>query len=124
MTLAIMLALPGACIQQPAHKAQGSHASLRTWHEIASVDGQTPEDDYELMLLPGPHEIEVLYETYKMNYLCRFQFEAVAGYSYDIVDHSNPEPLVLYRWKRANGLWAERLDPLAPVECVATPRKS
>ena len=82
--------------------------------EILSVNGDTPDDGYKVTLLPGVYQLQVLYKTYRKDYLCHFDFEAVGGRSYEIVDHSNPEPLILYRWKRANGAWAERLDPVVP----------
>jgi len=112
-----LVCMLAACIQQPAHRDQGTYARVRTWHPVLSVDGQPPEDAYALELSPGVHEFEVLYETFRMNHLCRFELEAIGGYSYDVVDHSNPQPLVLYRWKRANGAWAERLNPQAPSKC-------
>ena len=120
-SLLLTSVLLSACIDQPPHREQGTHAWLRSWFEVVSVNGQAPEDGYQLMLLPGQHELTALLETYRVNYLCHFQFEAVAGATYEIVDHSNPKPLVLYRWERANGAWAERLDPIEP-SCEARPR--
>ena len=103
-----------ACIATPQHRIESTHAQLRSWMEILSVNGETPDNGYKLSLLPGVYQLEVSYKTYQQDYLCHFEFEAVAGRSYEIVDHSNPEPLILYRWQRANSLWAERLDPVLP----------
>lgn len=83
--------------------------------EILELDGSAPENPYRLLLAPGQHTINVLYKTYQYDYLCHFEFHAAGGQSYEIVDHSNPQPLVMYRWVRANGAWAERLDPVAPL---------
>lgn len=103
-----------ACVEHPEHRAERTHAQLRSWMEILSVNGETPENGYQVTLLPGIYQLEVLYRTYRKDYLCYFEFEAVGGLSYEIVDHSNPEPLILYRWQRANSAWAERLDPVLP----------
>ncbi|MEP1471598.1 MAG: hypothetical protein ABJK25_11545 [Halieaceae bacterium] len=108
-----------ACVEQPAHQEAGERAQLRSWMKIISIDGVAPEDPYLLMLEPGQHRMEVLYQTYRQDYLCLFQFEVAGGSSYEVVDHSNLQPLVLYRWVRANVVWAERLDPVFP-DCEAT----
>ena len=89
---------------------------------ILSVNGEVPDDGYKVVLPPGIHQLHVLYETYQRDYLCHFELKAVGGRSYEIVDHSNPEPLVLYRWERANGAWNERLDPVSP-HCEERPRQ-
>jgi hypothetical protein len=110
----LLALLLNACVEHPQLPPDGSQAQLRSWMEILSVNGETPDDGYEVTLLPGVYQLEILYKTYRKDYLCDFDFEAVGGRSYEIVDHSNPEPLILYRWKRANGAWAERLDPVVP----------
>jgi hypothetical protein len=112
--LILLALLLSACVEHPQHRAEGTQAQLRSWMEILSVNGETPDDGYEVTLLPGVYQLEVLYKTYRKDYLCHFDFEAVGGRSYEVVDHSNTEPLILYRWKRANGAWAERLDPVVP----------
>ncbi|QFU76241.1 hypothetical protein EY643_11535 [Halioglobus maricola] len=110
----LLVALLNACVEHPRHHAEGTQAQLRSWMEILSVNGDTPDDRYNLTLIPGTYHLEVAYKTYRQDYLCHFEFEAVGGRSYEIVDHSNPEPLILYRWQRANGAWSERLDPVLP----------
>ena len=112
--LAVCLLSLAGCIQQPAHQAEGLYASLRSWMQILSVNDQPPADPYQLQLEPGEYQLQVLYRTYRQDYLCHFTFVAVGGASYEIVDHSNPQPLVLYRWERANSAWAERHDPVTP----------
>lgn len=121
--LVLLALLLNACVEHPQHQAQGTHAQLRSWMEILSVNGETPEDGYEVSLLPGTYQLDVLYKTYRKNYLCHFEFEAVGGRSYEVVDHSNPEPLILYRWQRANSAWSERLDPVLP-RCEVRPRQT
>jgi hypothetical protein len=61
--------------------------------------------------------VAVRHETYGVNYLCQFDFEASAGTRYEIIYKPNPQPLTLYRWHRSNALWALRLDPVAPTGC-------
>lgn len=109
------------CISKPAHREAGTHALVRSWMPIQEVNGDVPDDPYRLLLLPGDYVLQVQYNTYRKTFLCDFRFEARAGYSYDIVDHSNEQPLVLYRWVRANGAWAERRDAVDP-DCVASRR--
>lgn len=114
-------ALLAGCVEQPAHREAGEKAELRSWMKILDIDGSAPDDPYRLILAPGQHRMNVLYETYQHAYLCHFVFHAQGGYSYEVVDHSNREPLVMYRWTRANGAWAERSEPLMP-RCERTPR--
>ncbi len=116
----ILLLTLAACVGQPVHEAAGEQARLRSWMEVRSVNGEAPADPFLLMLAPGDYELEVVYRTFTNDYLCRFRFEAAAGSSYEIVDHSNPQPLVLYRVRVANPLWTERRDPIEPV-CEAQP---
>ena len=115
MALVLAALALSACVEHHSHREGASQALVRSWMKILSVNGTAPEDPYLVMLSPGPQQMDVLYRTYRQDYLCHFEFDAVAGYSYDVVDHSNPQPLVLYRWVRANGAWAERLDPVLPV---------
>ena len=103
------------CVAHPEHRAGSDYAKLKSWMEILSVNAETPDDPYEVSLIPGVYHLEVLYRTYRRDFVCRFEFEAVAGRSYEIVDHSNNEPLALYRWRRVNRFWAERTDPVEPV---------
>jgi hypothetical protein len=114
---AAAVVLLAGCIQPQAREPLPNYAALRTWHEIVSIDGETPDERYSATLSPGAHTLQIRLPTYRYDYLCRFEFEALAGRNYEIVDHSNPEPLILYRWRRANGLWAERLDPVLPTNC-------
>ena len=123
LVLFILTLLLNACVEHPQHHAEGMQAQLRSWMEILSVNGETPEDGDEVSLLPGIYQLEVLYKTYRKDYLCHFEFEAAGGRSYEVVDHSNPEPLILYRWHRANSAWSERLDPVLP-RCVERPRQT
>lgn len=120
--LILLALLLNACVEHPQHRAEGTQAQLRSWMEILSVNGEVPDDGYKVVLVPGIYQLDVLYETYHTDHLCHFEFEAVGGRSYEIVDHSNLEPLVLYRWERANGAWAERLDPVFP-RCEERPRQ-
>ena len=105
--LFLLALLLNACVEHPQLQVEGTQAQLRSWMEILSVNGEAPDDGYEVVLLPGIYQLEVLYETYRRDHLCHFEFEAVGGRSYEIVDHSNPEPLVLYRWERVHRAWAE-----------------
>ncbi len=107
-----------ACVEQPVHEADATHARLKSSTAMAAINGQIPSNPYLLMLPAGDYVLEVPYRTYRKTYHCRFQFTARGGHSYEIVEHSNPQPLVLYRWARANALWAKRVDPVNP-ECEA-----
>ena len=122
VVIILLLVLGAGCVQHHAHRAAGEEAQLRSWMRILEVDGAPPEDPFLVMLPPGRHQALAVYPTVRNDYLCRFEFDVVGGASYEIVDHSNPEPLVLYRWVRANGVWAERLDPVHPT-CESRPRE-
>jgi hypothetical protein len=109
--------LVSGCVQHPAHKEAGTQARVKSWHRIVSVNEVAPQDPFRVYLEPGQHSMLVAGKTLQVRYLCLFEFAAVAGQSYEIVDQSNPLPLVLFRWKRQNALWAWRLDPVYPVNC-------
>jgi len=112
--VALGLLLQG-CVQPYLERADNERALLMTSQRVLLVDGVTPDDPYRISLSPGRHVLQVQYRTYREQFDCRFELDAIGGRVYEIVDHSNPEPLVLYRWTRSNGLWAERRDPLRPV---------
>ena len=115
-----LLAVLAGCVQAPAHREAGTHALLFSWTPIISINGEAPEDAYRNLILPGDYRLQVLYRSYRRDYLCDFEFSAVGGRSYEVVDHSNEEPLVLYRSVRANGAWVERRDPVMP-RCESFP---
>ncbi len=117
-TLLILGCLVAAgCVQQPRIDDPQHQALLRTWGEFMSLDGAAPPARFELQLEAGPHQVEVRYRTLQVDYYCLFEFEAVAGQVYEIIDQSNPYPLRLYRWKRQNALWASRSEPRDPSHC-------
>ncbi len=113
--LLLALTLLQGCVQPYLARSDSDRALLLTSQRILQLDGEAPEDPYRLELPPGRHVVHVQYRTYSTHFNCRFEWDAVSGRVYEIVDHSSPEPLVLYRWSRANGLWAERSEPMSPV---------
>lgn len=121
--LPLILCLLAGCVEHPPHREEGTHALLFSWTPILSVNGQPPEDAYRSLLLPGDYRLEVLYRSYRQDYQCRFELRAEAGRTYEVVDHSNDQPLVLYRYVRANSAWVERRDPVMP-RCEPIPREA
>ena len=115
LILALTTCFLVSCVEHPLHRHDGSQALLDSLVPVIELDGQAPKNAYRLMLDPGPHTFQVKVEMYLRTYHCVFEFEAVAGEAYEIVDHSNAEPVVLYRWVRTNRFWAERVDPVRPV---------
>ena len=116
LTLALLLPLATGCLA-PTSRGDNPQAQLQSWSPILELDGLAPPDSYQLELEPGEHELLVVYHTYRRDYHCRFRFEARPGMRYEIIDRSNPQPLVLYRWSRQNGLWAKRSEAVNPVAC-------
>ena len=106
-----------ACVQSPVFKAEG-YAHITSNYPIVSSNGTEIEKTYELDIAAGANSLVIVYNTYQQDYLCTFNWHAVAGIAYEVTDQENQYPLTLYRWHKRNGLWAIRLDPVNPVECV------
>ena len=111
-----------ACVQPRVPEV--GQASLKTWSDWVSVDGVVVSDPRSISLSPGQHEVVVSRRFLMTEYRCVFRLEARAGKNYEIVDQSNPEPLVLYEWSRGNALWSLRRSPQPPVECLPGPYSS
>ena len=106
-----------ACVQPPVFKAE-EYAHITSNYPIVFSNGIEIEKTYELDIVAGANSLVIVYNTYQHDYLCTFTWDAVAGIAYEVTDQENQYPLTLYRWHKRNGLWAIRLDPVNPVECV------
>jgi hypothetical protein len=113
--LVLVLVVTSGCVSAPI--LNGEQASLRTNHPIISLDGKTIDEQTDLRLQPGVHSLQAVYRTHLHDYICYFKWVVEANMHYEIVDHNNADPLTLYRWKRSNVLWAQRLEPLPPINC-------
>jgi len=113
--------LLSACIKTPALKG-GDYAFIRSNYPIVSINGVDVEPLYRLDIESGENTLMIVYNTYQYDYYCTFSWVAVAGTVYEVTDQENQYPLTLYRWDKTNSLWASRLDPLDPVECVSRQR--
>jgi len=115
-TLFIILSL-AACVQAPVFK-EGDYASISSNYPIVSVNGIDVEPVYTLDIDAGVNTLVIIYNTYQYDYLCTFSWQAVAQTAYEVTDQENRQPLTLYRWLRKNGLWAIRMDPVDPIQCI------
>ena len=106
-----------SCVHQPAFKAEG-YALIKSDYPIVSLNGINIENTYELDLDAGENSLVIVYNTYQHDYFCTFNWLAEAGTAYEVTDQENQSPLTLYRWRRKNRLWAIRLDPVDPLECI------
>mgnify|MGYP001827390816 FL=1 len=88
-----------------------------------NVNGKKIEPAYRLDLKAGENTVLIVYHTYRHDYYCRFGWTAEADTVYEVTDQENRYPLTLYRWVRSNSLWASRLDPMDPLECIKKPRR-
>jgi hypothetical protein len=111
-----------ACIQTPVIKEDG-YAFIRSSYPIVSVNGVEIEAVYSADIEAGENTLLTVYNTYQHDYYCTFSWTAMANTVYEVVDQGNQYPLTLYRWVKTNSLWASRLDPLDPLECVQKPRR-
>ena len=109
--------LLGSCVQAPTFKDE-DHAHISSNYPIVSVNGVGVEDTYKLDISAGETTLVIVYHTYTKDYHCTFTWTAQAATAYEVTDQENRYPLTLYRWIRRNGLWAVRLDPVDPVECI------
>jgi hypothetical protein len=109
--------LLGSCVQSPALKGD-NYAFITSNYPIVSVNGVAAEDNYKLDINAGENTLVVVYHTYTKEYHCTFAWLAAPGTVYEVIDQENRYPLTLYRWVRTNSLWANRLDPVDPLECT------
>ena len=112
----------GACIQTPVVK-EGGYAFISSNYPIVSVNGAEVEPVYSLDIETGSNTLIIVYNTYQHDYYCTFTWSAVENTVYEVTDQDNRYPLTLYRWVKTNSLWASRLDPVDPLECVREPRR-
>ena len=105
----------------PGPAAPEGKVLLKANYPIVKIDNVAIESVYETVLSPGEHTVTVVYHTYRWDYHCRFRWQAEPDQRYEINNSENIHPLTLYRWVRANGLWAIRYDPLDPELCEKQP---
>ncbi len=114
--------ITSACIQAPVFKGDG-YALFRSNYPVVSVNGVETEPAYRLDLPAGENTLVIIYLTYRFDYYCTFTWTAEAENAYEVTDQYNKYPLTLYRWVRTNSLWASRLDPTDPEDCIQKPRR-
>ena len=112
----LAVVLLSACVKTPVFKGE-NYAHIESSHAIVSINGNKVAPTYSLDLPAGDNTLVALYPTYRFQYYCQFAWKAEPHTAYEITDQENKYPLTLYRWKRANDLWAKRLDPVDPVKC-------
>ena len=112
----------GACVQSPVIK-EGGYAFFRSNYPVVNVNGVAIEPAYRLDIPAGENTLVIVYHTYRHDYNCTFTWTAVTGTAYEVTDQDNRYPLTLYRWVKTNSLWASRLDPIDPVECIRQARR-
>jgi hypothetical protein len=113
--------LLGACEQVPDIKGD-NHALIRSNYPIVSINGVEVEAAYNAAVEAGENTLLIVYNTYRHDYYCTFRWTAVADSVYEITDQENQYPLTLFRWVKTNSLWASRLDPVDPIECISKRR--
>lgn len=106
-----------ACVQAPVFKEAG-YALIKSNYPIISFNGAEIEPSYNLDIEAGENTLVIVYHSYQYDYSCTFTWTAVVGTAYEVTDHEKNYPLTLYRWVRKNSLWAIRLDPVDPVQCI------
>ena len=121
ITISCFCLLLAACVQTPVFK-DDDHSFIKSSYPIVSVNDYEIEPSYKIDLTPGENTLVVTYLTYRYDYDCTFKWSVDANTVYEVVDQENRYPLTLYRWIRRNNLWAARLDPINPVECLQKSR--
>ncbi len=115
--------LLAGCVQMPTFKDETSSLITSNYpilkvNGVNITDGADTASVYRYDLEPGENTLVIVYNTYKYDYFCRFTWVAEANTAYEVTDQENRYPLTLYRWVRTNSLWANRLDPVDPLECT------
>ena len=111
----------GACVQSPFIK-EGGYAFFRSNYPVVSMNGAEIEPSYKLDIPAGENTLVIIYHTYRYDYYCTFTWTALTKTAYEVTDQDNKYSLTLYRWVRTNSLWASRLDPIDPLECIPKQR--
>lgn len=124
----LIFLLIGICLfisawaKDPVFKGEG-HAFFRSNYPVVSINGEAIEPSYSLDIPAGENTLVIIYHTYRHDYYCTFSWTAVTETVYEVTDQYNKYPLTLYRWVQTNILWASRLDPIDPSECIPRPRR-
>jgi len=113
--------LISACARSPVFREEG-YALFRSNYPVVRVNGVEVEPSYTLDIPSGENTLVIVYHTYRFDYHCTFTWKAAANTVYEVTDQYNKYPLTLYRWAGTNGLWASRLDPIDPLECIPKQR--
>jgi hypothetical protein len=106
-----------ACVKAPVFESH-NQALLRSNYPIVRLNGNDIEPSYSLTFAAGNTTAVVVYRSYRYEYACHFTWDAAPGTVYEVTDQEDKYPLTLYRWVRTNRLWASRLSPLDPEQCV------
>lgn len=106
-----------SCVQPPVFKSE-DYALIKSSYPIVHINGIDIETTYKLDLEAGDNSLIIVYNTYQHNYFCTFSWLALAGTAYEVTDQEGQYPLTLYHWSRKNRLWAIRLEPVDPQECI------
>ena len=112
----------GACVQPPVFKGEG-YALFISNYPVISVNGAALEPAYKLDIPAGENTLVIVYHTYRFDYHCTFTWTAAAETAYEVTDQYNKYPLTLYRWEKTNSLWASRMNPVDPSECISQQRR-
>ena len=122
IALACTAALLVACVQKPVFKGD-DYAFLRSNYPIEKINGIDIEPVFRADIESGQTSAVVGYHTYQHNFICTFNWAAEAQTVYEVTSQENMNPLTMYRWVRRNGLWAARLDPIQPEDCLRESRR-
>lgn len=121
LIMAICLFL-SACVQAAVFKGE-DYAFFRSNYPVVSINGEAIEPSYRLDIPAGENTLMIVYHTYRFDYYCTFTWTAESKTAYEVTDQDNRYPLTLYRWVKTNSLWASRLDPIDPSECIPEQRQ-
>lgn len=91
--------------------------TLESYVKIITIDGNPPESPFKVKLEAGPHTVVADYGTYTGIWRCTIAFDARPGGYYEILDRSNPQPIVLVRRERFNFLISNRYEAVLPYKC-------
>ncbi|SET19849.1 hypothetical protein [Thalassotalea agarivorans] len=94
---------------------------LSTVAEFISINNEAI-NGHDATLSPGSYTIKVQYRTLLRDYICTFEFDAIGGNYYEIVDYMNEQPITLYRLEQTTAVWSNRFDPISPLGCNITYR--
>ncbi|MFV2060556.1 MAG: hypothetical protein ACC653_07710 [Gammaproteobacteria bacterium] len=117
VSLLAIIFLLCSCVKTPIYTNE-NYAILKSNYPIVNINGKEITPVYSHNIKAGKNTVIIVYHSYQVDYFCSFSWLVKSATNYEVTDQNQKYPLTLYRWVKTNSLWASRLDPVNPTECI------